>query len=154
MHIFTCITCKNDTLNQRRLNAGLPSTTSYQHWTNTESTYRVRRDVTALCLLPSLLCKQAADRFRTQCCHIAYFKKEIPWYYQLPGVNINIKIAYVTPVFKNPSLDRNELSNFRLVSGLNFVSKFMLKKLSRFKLYGTALIAPSHGGQYIITATS
>ena len=32
------------------------------------------------------------------------------------------KIAHVTPLLKNHSLDRNKLSNFRPVSGLNFVS--------------------------------
>ena len=32
------------------------------------------------------------------------------------------KIAHITPVLKNPSLDLNELSNFRFVSGLNFGS--------------------------------
>ena len=37
------------------------------------------------------------------------------------------KIAHVTPLLKKPSLDRNELSNFRPVSGLNFVSKLIEK---------------------------
>ena len=37
------------------------------------------------------------------------------------------KIAHVTPLSKKPSLDRNELSNFRPVSGLNFVSKLIEK---------------------------
>ena len=37
------------------------------------------------------------------------------------------KIAHVTPQLKKPSLDRNELSNFRPVSGLNFVSKLIEK---------------------------
>ena len=38
-----------------------------------------------------------------------------------------LKIAHVTPLLKQPSLDRNELSNFRPVSGLNFVSKLIEK---------------------------
>ena len=38
------------------------------------------------------------------------------------------KIAHVTQVITTPSLDRNELSNFRLVSGLSFVSKIYVKK--------------------------
>ena len=37
------------------------------------------------------------------------------------------KIAHVTPLLKKPSLDRSELSNFRPVSGLNFVSKLIEK---------------------------
>ena len=37
------------------------------------------------------------------------------------------KIAHVTPLLKKPSLDRNELGNFRPVSGLNFVSKSIEK---------------------------
>ena len=37
------------------------------------------------------------------------------------------KIAHVTPLLKKPSLDRNELSTFRPVSGLNFVSKLIEK---------------------------
>ena len=31
------------------------------------------------------------------------------------------KIAHVTPVLKKPSLDPNELSNFRIVSRLNLI---------------------------------
>ena len=38
-----------------------------------------------------------------------------------------VKIAHVTPLLKKPSLHRNELSNFRPVSGLNFVSKLIEK---------------------------
>ena len=37
------------------------------------------------------------------------------------------KIAHVIPLLKKPSLDRNELSNFRPVSGLNLVSKLIEK---------------------------
>ena len=37
------------------------------------------------------------------------------------------KIAHVTPLLKKPSLDRNELSNFRPVSGINFVFKLIEK---------------------------
>ena len=37
------------------------------------------------------------------------------------------KIAHATPLLKKPSLDRNELSNFRPVSGLNVVSKLIEK---------------------------
>ena len=37
------------------------------------------------------------------------------------------KIAHVTPLLEKVSLDRNELSNFRPVSGLNFVSKLIEK---------------------------
>ena len=37
------------------------------------------------------------------------------------------KIVHVTPLLKKPSLDRNELSNFRLVSGLYFASKLIEK---------------------------
>ena len=37
------------------------------------------------------------------------------------------KIALVTPLLKKPSLDRNELSNFSHVCGLNFVSKSIEK---------------------------
>ena len=37
------------------------------------------------------------------------------------------KIAHVTPLFKKTSLDRNELSTIRPVSGLNFVSKLIEK---------------------------
>ena len=37
------------------------------------------------------------------------------------------KIANVTPLLKKPSLDQNELNNFRPVSGLNFVSKLIEK---------------------------
>ena len=37
------------------------------------------------------------------------------------------KIAHVTPLLNKPSLDRNELSDFRPVSGLNFVSKLIEK---------------------------
>ena len=37
------------------------------------------------------------------------------------------QIAHVTPLLKKPSLDRNELNNFRPVSGLNFVSKLIEK---------------------------
>ena len=37
------------------------------------------------------------------------------------------KIAHVTPLLKKPSLDRNELGNFRPVSGLNFVFKLIEK---------------------------
>ena len=37
------------------------------------------------------------------------------------------KIAHVTPLLKKPSIDRNELRNFRPVSGLNYVSKLIEK---------------------------
>ena len=37
------------------------------------------------------------------------------------------KIAHITPLLKKPSLDRNGLSNFRPVSGINLVSKFIEK---------------------------
>ena len=37
------------------------------------------------------------------------------------------KIAHVTPLLKEPSPDRNELSNFRPVFGINFVSKLIEK---------------------------
>ena len=46
------------------------------------------------------------------------------------------KIAHVTPLLKKPSLDRNELSNFRPVSGLNFVFKLIEKIVaSQIKFY-------------------
>ena len=45
-------------------------------------------------------------------------KREVPRYLQ----NCSCYTA-----IKNPSLDRNELSNFRPVSGLNFVSKLIVK---------------------------
>ena len=37
------------------------------------------------------------------------------------------KIAHVTRLLQKPSLDRNELSNFRPESGLKFVSKLIKK---------------------------
>ena len=43
------------------------------------------------------------------------------------------KIAYVTPLFKKYSLDRRELSNFRPVSGLKFVSKLIEKMVASQK---------------------
>ena len=39
----------------------------------------------------------------------------------------SFKLAHVTPLIKKTSLDRNELNNFRPVSGLNFVSKLVEK---------------------------
>ena len=45
-------------------------------------------------------------------------------------------LFHVTPLLKKPSLDRNELSNFRPVSGLNFVSKLIEKIVaSQIKSY-------------------
>ena len=39
----------------------------------------------------------------------------------------SFKHAHVTPLIKKPTLPRNELKNYRPVSGLNFISKFLEK---------------------------
>ena len=65
-------------------------------------------------------------------------RQGLRWYSGRVNHNINLslaegkfsdtfKIAHVTPLLKKPSLDRNELSNFRPVSGLNFVSELIEK---------------------------
>ena len=40
------------------------------------------------------------------------------------------KIAYVTPLLKKPSLDRNLLKNYRPVSNLSFISKLIEKAVA------------------------
>ena len=72
--------------------------------------------------IPTSLVKDCADILITPITNIInYLLKEgsFPNYF---------KIAYVTPLLKKPSLDRNLLKNYRPVSNLSFISKLINKE--------------------------